>query len=975
MKLTTPKDHCLTAASGALCALLAILFAAHANADVVDDRLLQIIQDNINTPSPDPQSTNDDVRSWGLASSALVYLYANTNVSTANAYINEMHTDFNVPDDTSVPFTSYFKLHILYRIYADSAMNASLTTSARDDIEDMMWRFINRRSKLTDANSSVWNIHDSENHDVIQKAGFLLFAEALENAGAPYGPSKTLNDGGTISQHADAWGNYFPTYFRERAGEGINCEIASPIYAKYTLSVYYNLRDFAGSAALRDIAEQFLNLYWADVACDWTLSGVRGGAEARAYKDTYMWRGAKYGSHELTWAYDWHGTAGTARTVNLIPTVSSYRIPAIITACATDTNRPNYLYTSRRFGRGGNWVNNTYTVTFDNGDSNLRRDTYVTTDYTMGTLTLDMSKDYIQLIDQNRAMGVMFPTDRDDRIMIYGKGKTSDTRTNYREISGVCRENCMIVQRDPNDDQSTGTLVFISDGSGVNNKVESNGWYFTQIGDAYCAIKPATGGSSLSTNAYGEVMELGDMWAPVVIQMGQAANYASFAAFQSSVQANSFTYASNTLDYTSEASDTFTVYRNSTTTPLINGVTENLNPTKTYDSPYLNMTHGEDVATFSYGSYGDLTLDFSVPVPPGEVTVLNSGSKMSPSTNTTTLSFNAGASASKLVVAVSSEQSNDGTPSITYNGQALTQAAHGAGRSLGIWYLDSPYTGGNANLTVDLSSYTTVNGIGLAAVSLAGSLVGYESATENTGNSITLSNNAADSFAMVNYGKNGGGSVSVDAPLTELYNGDIGSALGASGYQVVSGTGSNTFTITSSDQTNAQIAAAVFDPSPAQTILNPVADAYVRDGTSAGNNYGSVNGLLVKTSTNIDTIRQTYLRFDLSSVSGSVASATLRLKVNTSTSDIHTAYFVSNDSWSESTITFNNKPAGSTSLDSSGVPAAGSWLELDVTNQVATEVAGDQSITVVLISNTGAVTNYHSREATSGADNPQLVIE
>jgi hypothetical protein len=73
-------------------------------------------------------------------------------------------------------------------------------------------------------------------------------------------------------------------------------------------------------------------------------------------------------------------------------------------------------------------------------------------------------------------------------------------------------------------------------------------------------------------------------------------------------------------------------------------------------------------------------------------------------------------------------------------------------------------------------------------------------------------------------------------------------------------------------------------------------------------------------------------------------------------------------------ITFNNKPAGSTALDSSGIPSVGSWVELDVTSQVAAEAAGDDAFSVVLISDSGNVINYHPREAIFPEDRPQLVI-
>ena len=95
-------------------------------------------------------------------------------------------------------------------------------------------------------------------------------------------------------------------------------------------------------------------------------------------------------------------------------------------------------------------------------------------------------------------------------------------------------------------------------------------------------------------------LSLGNIWAPVIIQTGQTSGYADFAAFQASVIANALTFVTDTLNYTSEAGDTFTFYANSKTTPRVNGTTVNLNPTKTYDSPYLSMVHGTDLATVSY---------------------------------------------------------------------------------------------------------------------------------------------------------------------------------------------------------------------------------------------------------------------------------------------------------------------------------------------------------------------------------------
>ena len=157
--------------------------------------------------------------------------------------------------------------------------------------------------------------------------------------------------------------------------------------------------------------------------------------------------------------------------------------------------------------------------------------------------------------------------------------------------------------------------------------------------------------------------------------------------------------------------------------------------------------------------------------------------------------------------------------------------------------------------------------------------------------------------------------------------------------------------------------------------LFSVADAFVRGGTYSDDNYGSEATLEIKDHAD-KYDRQAYLRFDLLAVSGPISSAILRLKLISGVgSDSHTAYFVSDDSWGESTLTYGNKPAGSTALDSATLPPAiGSWLELDVTDQVGTEAAADQIFSVVIISDSGARVYYHSQEAASEEDHPQLMI-
>ena len=576
--------------------------------DEVGARLRAMVQENIDNPWP---GIDDPNRAAGVFSYALACLHMGQNVEQANELIRNYYTKNPVPNIKNIEYDGYFWQHIMWRIYHDPEMHARLTPGVRSIIEDNMFFWLNKRSFISEAQGTEWVYHGSENHDAMQKGSHLLCAQALKSA-PEYGSNQVLADGSTIGEHAEAWTDYFLRYFNGRAKEGINVEVASAIYAKYTIGAYYNIMDFSDSPALQELTKRFVDLYWADTASDWVLSGVRGGAEARCYKEAYLRQGTRYSFSDLFWGYGWHERESVTRTYPLIAATSSYRVPDIITSIATDTNRPNFLYTSRRWGRVGDSSGDYNYVTFDNGDSSFLRETWATSDYAMGTLTFDMNKDYVQVIDQNRAMGVKFASGIDDRVMVFGKGNSNNNKS-YADLSGVTREDCMVVQRDQNVNSSgNGTLVFVPTNL-WSNRVETGGWLFLESGDAFCAVKPATEGYTAAEGLRGYDLEMDNMWAPVIIQTGQASNYADFAAFQASVMGNALTYASGTMNYTSEAGDTFTFYANSRTTPKVNGTTVNLNPDKTYDSPYLSMVHGEEVATVSYPGYEDLELDFSLP--------------------------------------------------------------------------------------------------------------------------------------------------------------------------------------------------------------------------------------------------------------------------------------------------------------------------------------------------------------------------
>jgi hyaluronate lyase len=162
--------------------------------------------------------------------------------------------------------------------------------------------------------------------------------------------------------------------------------------------------------------------------------------------------------------------------------------------------------------------------------------------------------------------------------------------------------------------------------------------------------------------------------------------------------------------------------------------------------------------------------------------------------------------------------------------------------------------------------------------------------------------------------------------------------------------------------------------------LYPSADAYTRDGTYAATNYGTTTTLTVKEDAT-SYRRKGVLKFDLSSVSGTITSAKLRLtptSVGTASAITHKLYQSASDGWTEGSITWNTLPANGSLLGSWTVPAANAVVEVDVTS-AATGVMGASKLLALEIeaaANYGSAgsVDYAARENSNVSLRPVLVL-
>lgn len=167
----------------------------------------------------------------------------------------------------------------------------------------------------------------------------------------------------------------------------------------------------------------------------------------------------------------------------------------------------------------------------------------------------------------------------------------------------------------------------------------------------------------------------------------------------------------------------------------------------------------------------------------------------------------------------------------------------------------------------------------------------------------------------------------------------------------------------------------------ARRTLSAVADAYVRDGSGAGNRYGADPQLLVKTSRYTGSNRYAYLKFDLAALGPTIGSARLRLfgRLNDAApGSVTTGIFATSDvGWAESGLTWNNKPAFG------GVPLAiarvtsdpAKWYGWDLTDYLRKQKeAGARFVTLVVKNTTRprSAAGFNSDEAAIGK--PQLVV-
>ncbi|NQX01185.1 DNRLRE domain-containing protein, partial [bacterium] len=193
------------------------------------------------------------------------------------------------------------------------------------------------------------------------------------------------------------------------------------------------------------------------------------------------------------------------------------------------------------------------------------------------------------------------------------------------------------------------------------------------------------------------------------------------------------------------------------------------------------------------------------------------------------------------------------------------------------------------------------------------------------------------------------------------------------GVTVTQSTPTIAMTINTAGSAGKTFKARFYKLAPDVVNLTPVADSYVYDrADSVDSNFGTQDKILVKKA-GTGFNRESFLRFNVPTGGGVLLGATLKLySLTAAVPGINAVAKVDDNTWTETGITWNNKPAAGAPI-STWTPALDTTSSMDVTRAIP--AAGSVSFKVHATTETSnGIVNYGSRENATATNRPQLTL-
>lgn len=590
----------------------------------------------VQKPYPD-----GDNSPWGDVHFVLAALYLdhsvspyrnmNAQIAAANERIQALAKEHPIAitprSDRSDQPPFYFSLPVYAKIYYYFSSNGTvfpgrLTPESEKVMKEQMWRWVQQRSYVAEASlARIWEVYDSENHDLIHKVPYYLFSYVLKDD--PDYANRKYADGHTAEEHYNAWNEYFKVWLKERALKGMFVELGSSTYQKYSLSAILALADVAPDDVVRQRAKMLLDLAFIDEA-QMSFESIRGGGKSRA-KSSYV-EGTTGIRHILGVLYGRRmiGKTQCAETF----AASTYMLPEeAIWLTKFEKYEQPYEVINRVPGEGQQVPGEFHgPVRYRlETDYTLLNYVYKTPTYMIGGKMRDPNLRYTEIDTELVWSGVVFNDEAKSVVIPFPEGTFRGTGNFRNAYWSVHYRNAMITQKWRGTTTVNRMRVYFSP---QLERVETAGWVFARTSNAFVAVRPAYGGyewdmsgawtvTTASGDTVSQLMVLKDEWSPIVFYAGDSSEFGSFENFVDELLRSELTIESDGVFDTDPDEITFVGPNNVEIKffarqelpsgryklPTVNGKVINLKPEYAYDSPYVKSIWGSHVVTVTVGDY------------------------------------------------------------------------------------------------------------------------------------------------------------------------------------------------------------------------------------------------------------------------------------------------------------------------------------------------------------------------------------
>lgn len=538
-------------------------------------------------------------------------LWSQNNLAEANAALIEL-TDFYISDDAARDdrdnfywsgelFTRFLELYGT----AGSRTPGLLTSEAEGRLEQTLWLWVKKHSKLTETDfsrSQTWwmlDYGDSENHH-LQKVitawhACKLLAEDREYRDQP------LDDGHSLAKHHKQWTEYLKYFILERAKKGLFIEVASETYLILSLKGVYNLFDFADDPVLKNRAGQLLDVAWATWAEE-QIDGVRGGAKSRVYVGPASTRAQWDRFYRMSYFYFGFGPVQVPQSLILSALTSDYRLPAVVVDLTLDpSGRGDYAIHQFPPGAaepGFYHPGKGYKLRTDAGM--IHRYTWCTPEFILGSFMYP-AKDtsyWVNISDQNRWQGVIFAGHPDARIVI--QNKDSERSASYNGFWTVQAGGALVSAYLPGNQYAQYLRAWFPSEAGLSEPFTHQEWVCVEAEHAFAAVRVPVGGFRWETDdrdPKGKWLACEELDSAIVLQVATKRQCPDRASFLSRLNDTELTQEGSLLVYRSIAGESLAIDLHRQHPPRINGQAVHFTSDWVLKSPFIQAKRDEGVIT------------------------------------------------------------------------------------------------------------------------------------------------------------------------------------------------------------------------------------------------------------------------------------------------------------------------------------------------------------------------------------------